>query len=81
MFDGILAQTPGITSGGTGSINDVTAKRNEDGSMAIDLAPTADGFRNHIYVMDGRYFAFRLYRPRREVLDGTWQPPAIERVG
>jgi hypothetical protein len=73
MFDGILAQTPGI--------NDVAAKRGEDGSVTIDLAPASNGFRNHIYIMDGWNYAFRLYRPRAADLDGTWQLPAIERVG
>lgn len=65
---------------GAYSINDVTAERNDDGSVTIDLAPTPNGFRNHIYVMEGWNYAFRLYRPRAAILDGTWQLPAIERV-
>ncbi len=66
---------------GSYSINDVTAKRNEDGSVTIDLAPTANGFLNHIFVMDGWNYAFRLFRPRQAILDGTWQLPAVERLG
>jgi hypothetical protein len=30
--------------------------------------------------MDGWNYAFRLYRPRQVVLDGTWRLPQIERV-
>jgi len=32
-------------------------------------------------VTDGWNFLIRLYRPRPEVLDGTWTPPAVEPVG
>jgi hypothetical protein len=65
---------------GTYSINNVTAKPDDDGTVTIDLAPTANGFRNHLYVMDGWNYAIRLYRPRPEVLDGRWTAPLPERI-
>jgi hypothetical protein len=30
--------------------------------------------------MDGWNYAVRLYRPRTEILDGTWVFPAVERI-
>jgi hypothetical protein len=60
---------------GAYSLNNVTANRNDDGSVTIDLAPTADGFRNHLYVMDGWNYAIRFYRPRPDILDGRWTAP------
>lgn len=57
------------------SINNVTAEKNDDGSVTIDLAPTADEYPNHLYVMDGWNYAIRLYRPHKTILDGTWIPP------
>ena len=62
------------------SLNGVTAAPDDDGGVTIDLAPTADGFPNHLYVMDGWNYAIRLYRPRAEVLDGRWAPPVPEPV-
>jgi hypothetical protein len=60
---------------GSYSLNSVTAERDADGSVTIDLAPTDDGYANHLYVMDGWNYAIRLYRPRPEILDGAWTAP------
>jgi hypothetical protein len=54
------------------SLNNVTSTPNEDGSYTLNLAPEGAGLTNHLFVMDGWNYAFRLYRPRQEVLDGTW---------
>ena len=62
------------------NINSITARPGDDGTVTIDLAPTDDGYMNHLYVMDGWNYALRLYRPRRAVLDGTWAPPGPEPV-
>lgn len=60
---------------GRHNTNNVTAQASDDGSVTIDLAPTDDGYQNHLYVDDGWNYALRLYRPRPSVLDGTWTPP------
>ncbi len=57
------------------SLNSVTSRPDEDGSVTIDLAATDEGFRNFLYVMDGWNYVIRFYRPRAEILDGTWVPP------
>lgn len=62
------------------SINGVTAVADEDGSITLNLSPEPSG-SNHLYVMDGWNYAFRLYRPRPEVLDGSWQLPEIRSRG
>jgi hypothetical protein len=63
------------------SANDVTSVADADGSVTLNLAPEGEGLQNHLYIMDGWNFVFRMYRPRPAVLDGTWQLPNIERVG
>lgn len=57
------------------SINNVTGVADADGSFTINLAPDGEGLTNHVYVIDGWNYAFRLYRPRSEVTDGTWSLP------
>ena len=65
---------------GSFSVNSVTARPDDDGTVTIDLAPTPDDFLNHLYVMDGWNYTLRLYRPRPEILDGRWNPPPVQRV-
>jgi len=62
------------------NINSVTARRSSDGSVTLDMATEDAGYENFLYVMDGWNWVFRLYRPRAEVVDGTWQLPDIEQV-
>ena len=33
-----------------------------------------------IPIMDGWNYVVRLYRPRAEILDGSWTFPSIERI-
>jgi hypothetical protein len=60
---------------GSHSVNSVTAQAGPDGSVVLNLAPDGTGLANHLYVMDGWNYAIRLYRPRPQVLDGSWAPP------
>ena len=57
------------------SLNGVTAEREADGSIVLNLAPDGEGLKNHLYVMEGWNYALRLYRPRPDVVDKTWIPP------
>ncbi len=60
---------------GVVSINSVTGVRNDDGSMTVHFG---DGDApNTIGIMDGWNYAVRLYRPRPEILDGSWLFPAL----
>jgi hypothetical protein len=59
------------------SVNNVTGKRNKDGSMTIHFGgdPTAP---NYLRIMPGWNYIVRLYRPRAELLDGTWKFPELQ---
>jgi hypothetical protein len=59
------------------SVNDLTAKANEDGSVTVHFGG-GDDRPNAIPIMEGWNYTVRLYRPRPEVLDGTWVFPAID---
>jgi len=63
---------------GAYSVNNMTATPDEDGSVTVQFGG-CDGSRpNCLPIMDGWNYTIRLYRPRAEVLDGSWTFPAIE---
>src|SRR5262245_678043 len=61
------------------SVNNVTAKPAADGSVTIrfggdETAP------NYLPITPGWNYLFRMYRPRKEILDGTWMVPEAAAV-
>jgi hypothetical protein len=60
------------------SVNNLTAARDQDGSVTIHFGGCDDGRPNCLPVTDGWNYVVRLYRPRAEVLDGTWAFPTLE---
>lgn len=62
---------------GVNSINSVTAIAEEDGSVMVNFGIRPVGKPNFLTVMEGWNFLIRLYQPRPEALDGTWQPPSL----
>jgi hypothetical protein len=60
------------------SVNSVTASANDDGSVTVHFGGCADGRPNCLPIMDGWNYTVRLYRPRSEILEGTWTFPSIE---
>ena len=57
----------------------------EDGSLTIHIQrerpESAAGQANWLPSPEGTfYLALRIYWPEQAALDGTWQPPAVERV-
>lgn len=64
-------------TGGRVSINNLTAERDPDGSVTIHFGGSADR-PNLLPIMDGWNYLIRLYRPRAEVLDGTWAFPTVQ---
>lgn len=56
------------------SFNNVTAKRNDDGSITIHFGgdPNADNF---LPIVEGWNYIVRQYRPRKEILEGKWKFP------
>lgn len=65
---------------GVNNINSVTATRDEDGAVTIRLGVEPDGHPNYLPITEGWNYLIRLYRPRPEALDGTWQPDAVRPV-
>jgi len=60
------------------SVNNITATPNDDGSVTVQFGGCTDSRPNCLPIMDGWNYTIRLYRPRPEVLDGSWTFPAIE---
>ena len=63
---------------GAYTVNGLTATRDADGSVTVHFGGCADARPNCIPIMEGWNYTVRLYRPRAEVLDGTWTFPSIE---
>ena len=59
------------------SVNNLTAVRNDDGSVTIHFGGDDDR-PNLLPIVEGWNYTVRLYRPRPEILDGSWAFPAIE---
>lgn len=66
---------------GACSVNSLTAEREADGSVIVHLGGCGDGRPNCLHLMDGWNYLVRLYRPRPEVLDGSWTFPEPEPIG
>ena len=59
------------------SVNNLTAHPNDDGSITISFGG-GDESPNPIPIVHGWNYTVRLYRPRPEILDGSWTFPALE---
>jgi hypothetical protein len=57
------------------SLNNITAKKSADGSVAVQFGGCDGKIDNCLPVMPGWNYTVRLYRPRAEILDGTWKFP------
>lgn len=57
---------------GVNSYNNVTAQTNDDGSHTIHFGGCDDGRINCIPVTPGWNYAIRMYEPREEIQNGTW---------
>ena len=64
---------------GAYSVNSITSVRNEDGSVTVRFGGDGDPARNSLPIVDGWNYLVRLYRPRPEILDGTWKFPELSR--
>lgn len=59
------------------TLNNLTANADADGSVTVHFAATDDGSANWLPTTPGWNGLLRLYRPRPEILDGSWQVPAV----
>ena len=57
------------------SVNNITATKNADGSVAVQFGGCDGKIPNCLPTMPGWNYMVRLYRPRAEALNGTWKFP------
>lgn len=62
------------------TFNNLTAKKNADGSVTIRFGGEPDSAPNVLPTMPGWNYMVRLYRPQKEVLNGTWKFPEAQPV-
>ena len=60
------------------SINNITGQKNPDGSITIQFGGCDGKVPNCLPIMKGWNTAARLYRPRDEILKGTWKFPEMK---
>lgn len=62
------------------TLNNVTAQEERDGSIVIRFGGCDGKTPNCLPIMKGWNYMVRLYRPRTEILNGTWKFPAAQPV-
>jgi hypothetical protein len=63
------------------ALNNITAKKGPDGLVTIQFGGCTATTANCLPVMPGWNYTVRLYRPRQEILNGTWTFPTAQAVG
>lgn len=63
------------------ALNNLTAVRDADGSIAIQFGGCDGKVPNCLPTMPGWNYTVRLYRPRKEILDETWAFPDPQPIG
>ena len=62
------------------SLNNITAKKAVDGSVTVQFGGCDGKIPNCLPIMKGWNYMVRLYRPRAEILNGTWKFPEAQPV-
>jgi hypothetical protein len=62
------------------SLNNITAQKGADGSVVVQFGGCDGKIPNCLPIMNGWNYLVRLYRPRAEILDGTWKFPEAQPV-
>ena len=60
------------------SVNNITAKKDTDGAVAIQFGGCDGEIPNCLPIMKGWNYTVRLFRPRAEILDRTWSFPKAQ---
>ncbi len=63
---------------GAYTVNSVTGVRDADGSITVRFGGNPSA-ANHLPLTQGWNYLVRVYRPRQEILDGSWTFPTITR--
>lgn len=62
------------------SINSLTGRKGADGAITIQFGDCTKETPNCLPVAEGWNYMVRLYRPRQEILDGSWSFPVAESI-
>lgn len=62
------------------SINNLTARKSADGSVTVQFGGCDGKIPNCLPITKGWNYTVRLYRPRPEILNGTWKFPEAKPV-
>jgi hypothetical protein len=60
------------------SVNNITAKKNENGSVTVQFGGCDSKTANCLPTMPGWNYMVRLYRPRPEILNESWKFPEAQ---
>ena len=60
------------------TLNNITAKKSDDGSVAIQFGGCDGKIPNCLPIVSGWNYMVRLYRPRAEILSGKWKFPEAQ---
>jgi hypothetical protein len=60
------------------TLNNLTAKADADGSISIQFGGCDSKVENYLPTPPGWNYLVRLYRPRPEILDGSWTFPEAQ---
>ncbi len=63
------------------SLNNITAKKDAAGAYTVQFGGCEEGVSNCLPIMPGWNYLVRLYRPRAQILDGSWKFPEAQPVG
>jgi hypothetical protein len=63
------------------TLDSITAKRDADGSVTVQFGGCDGKVANCLPIFPGWNYMVRLYRPRPEVLSGTWRFPEAQPSG
>jgi hypothetical protein len=59
------------------AINNITGARNDDGTITVRFGDYPAEVPNALPITEGWNYLVRLYRPRPEILDGSWTFPRL----
>jgi hypothetical protein len=62
------------------TLNNLTAKKDAEGSVVVQFGGCDGNIPNCIPIVNDWDYMVRLYRPRKEILDGTWKFPEAKPV-
>ena len=62
------------------AVNSITAKKTPDGSVTIQFGGCDGNIPNCLPIAQGWNYTVRLFRPRPEIVDGTWRFPEARPV-